>query len=49
MMFWLLLEEKFKDYTSRSLVSLIRDLQEHILDAEVVNYVVTSLGKTSES
>ena len=43
-----LLEEKFKDYTSRSLVSLIRDLQEHILDVEVVNYVVTSLGKTSE-
>lgn len=43
-----LLEKKFNNYSSRSLSSLIRDSQEHILDVEVVNYVVTSLGKTSE-
>lgn len=43
-----ILEVKLKNYTSRTLPLLVRDLQEHILDEETVNYVVTKLATTSE-
>lgn len=43
-----ILEVKLKNYSSRTLPLLVRDLQEHILDEETVNYVVTKLATTSE-
>lgn len=43
-----ILENKLRGYTSRTLPLLVRDLQEHILDEETVNYVVTKLATTSE-
>lgn len=38
------LEEKFKNFTSRNLKTLVRDYQEHILDEKIVNYVITKLS-----
>lgn len=43
----LFLEEKFKNFTSKSLRTLVRDYQEHILDEKIVNYVVTKLSTKS--
>ncbi len=34
-----------KDYKSRTLKILTRDLQEHILDEKTINYVVTKLSE----
>ena len=34
------LENKFKDFTSRTLRTLVRDYQEHIIDEKIINYVV---------
>lgn len=41
------LEDKFKDFTSRSLKTLVRDYQEHILDEKIINYVITKLSNKS--
>lgn len=41
------LEEKFKGFTSRDLNTLVRDYQEHILDEQIINYVVTNLSTKS--
>ena len=38
------LENKFKDFTSRGLKELVRDYQEHILDEQIINYVITELS-----
>lgn len=43
------LEEKFKDFTSRTLRTLVRDYQEHILDEKIVNYVVMKLSNKSDT
>jgi len=37
--------DKMKDYKSRTLKILTRDLQEHILDEKTINYVVTKLSE----
>ncbi len=41
------LEEKFKGFTSRDLKILVRDYQEHILDEQIINYVITRLSTKS--
>lgn len=41
------LREKFKDFTSRTLRTLVRDYQEHIFDEKIVNSVVMELSKKS--
>lgn len=38
------LEDKFKEFTSKNLKTLVRDYQEHILDEQIINYVVTKLS-----
>lgn len=40
----LILLDKMKDYKSRTLKILIKDLQEHILDEKTINYVITLLS-----
>ena len=41
------LENNFKDFTSKTLRTLVRDYQEHILDEKIVNYVVMKLSQKS--
>lgn len=43
------LEEKFKDFSSRNLKTLVRDYQEHILDEQTINYVVTKSNTKSKN
>lgn len=40
-----ILLEKMKGYKSREIKTLVRDLQEHILDEKVVGYVITILSE----
>lgn len=40
-----ILLEKMKGYKSREIKTLVRDLQEHILDEKVVGYVITTLSE----
>lgn len=44
-----ILLEKMKGYKSREIKTLVRDLQEHILDEKTINYVVTTLAEKSYS
>lgn len=41
------LENNFKEFTSKTLRTLVRDYQEHILDEKIVNYVVMKLSQKS--
>lgn len=40
-----ILLEKMKGYKSREIKTLVRDLQEHILDEKVVGYIITTLSE----
>lgn len=41
------LKEKFKNFTSKTLRTLVRDYQEHILDEKIINYVIMKLSDKS--
>ena len=41
------LEDKFMNFTSKTLRTLVRDYQEHILDEKIVNYVVMKISDKS--
>lgn len=41
-----ILKEKFKNYTSRTLSSLVRDYQENILDEKIINNIISDVEKS---